>query len=303
MLQTNLLKSKPRISGVSDGRDLVFLFFKIFFVLFILVGALVFVFRTYRGNAFFSENTQSQEISRDSFQNTQDSKPQDREESIMQADDETGDGPYYLAYEDMTILEQIHYEGVFTKVTLDFFISSVPPSASFEKLRIRDFKIVSGVVFLDTREDVVSFLRAFEKSPDWTIRPRPETRLLDKNDYFSLEFIFEHRIPASVLSENLEVDENIFGVEHLERMKNHIRSAVDTNGLMASDLRRISADSRGKYRDLQYRLQGSTTFSQFVYFVHDLYNSTFPLRFSEVTLETSESGVDFDVTITVTVFE
>ncbi|ERP31606.1 hypothetical protein [Chitinivibrio alkaliphilus] len=296
MLQANLLHSKPRIQGVGELKQLVFLFGKI--VGGVAVAALLLFVLVPRVSEWFApqEYEEPPAIGETVVQETEDAPWEDRLSVVHEE-------AYHLAYKDMPLVQQFQYEHGYTKAVFDFIVRHAPPGGQFTSLTVDDFSTVSGTVTFASRDEVRSFFLPFEESSAWTIRPRPETSIRSYDDFYEVTYVFDYVLPAQRFLEDDPVEERFVSSDHIQRIRRKVIRLADNNDLRITNERSLGSTRRGGYREYERHIDGEGRFSDFVYFLHALYTQSPGVRFRTVELSTRSGEISFSGVVCITVLE
>ncbi|MGM0443170.1 MAG: hypothetical protein ACQEQV_03190 [Fibrobacterota bacterium] len=298
MLNTNLLKSKPRVAGIADTREALFFAGKILLGIFALTLAVVLVMRA----VSLQKQSEPQPLPRTAVSNT-DIQTEGSSESALPAEDDAYIPPGRSSYDELTALEKIGYGNIYVKSLLDFFVARVPDNVDFTEIHVKDFSTVSGIAHVDTRSEATAFLRVFHENADWEIEKKPKTLIQKKDGFYTVRYSFQYRPAPVLLREEPILDRDISTAAHLDRIKKDARQRIERSGLKTDGLTDPRVRRNGKYREYRYSLSGRAPFPKIVLFAVSLYRSENVMYPGDLHLEHADGGLVFDAELIIPVVD
>ncbi|MDR2728985.1 MAG: hypothetical protein LBB56_07615 [Chitinispirillales bacterium] len=194
------------------------------------------------------------------------------------------------AYEDMSAVEKINYEVLFSRNAFEFITRSVPPGVKLRTIEIEDFRTVYTSGVSPSREMVEELFSAFRRERG-ELLPKPLSHIKDEIGGSGFQFVITAKPRFG-----LELDDPFQALDHLgfkesltANLRNFSRMAAGNNFKMRAAPSQISADKAGSYRRVVYKAEGESTYRDFHKFVLALYDEKVPCAFKKITL-TAKNG-------------
>ena len=194
------------------------------------------------------------------------------------------------AYEDMSAVEKINYEVLFSRNAFELITRSVPPDVKLRTIEIEDFRTVYTSGVSPSREMVEELFSAFRRERG-ELLPKPLSHIKDGIGGSGFQFVITAKPRFG-----LELDDPFQALDHLGfkesltvNLRNFSRIAAGNNFKLKAAPSQTSVDRAGSYRRVVYKAEGESTYRDFHKFVLALYDEKVPCAFKKIKL-TAKNG-------------
>ncbi|KMQ52185.1 hypothetical protein CHISP_0866 [Chitinispirillum alkaliphilum] len=195
-----------------------------------------------------------------------------------------------IPYSEMSASEKISYEILFAKNVVELLNRTMGSGIRLTTLETEDFTTIRAHGLSSSRGDVSSMFSLLRKNGA-ELLPRPHSAISEvpgEGYRFvftcTKEFGLEHSDPFEVL-DNLPFREAVPG---LVRQFSSLASANSVN--LSHAPRQISSDKTGNYRRILYRVEGESSYRDFVRFILSLHKENIPCAFRNINLRARSGG-------------
>lgn len=315
MLQVNLLGSKPKVKGVADKGDALK---TAALVIGICVLLTVLIVGGWRATVLFGQSDEivlpHDPISSDSaLIQTSETPVQDYTVKALTVTDSVVVDDPIVEYAAMTALEKLNYEFLYSYKLLSALVTFIPKHVDFSLMQIDSFTTLTGSGAVDryiegaskeydSRGDINGMLEVFNESPNWQIRPKPATIIRSRGSFYTFEFRVDYTVPVQERNEIYITEESVPLQSRLQSLKEGVVSTAKRSGLKPTGtLKRVKADTKGKYKHFFYSFSGDGSFTEVMKFLEALYNKRQPIALDRVTLEAKDDKLSFSFMLKITV--
>lgn len=314
MLQVNLLGSKPKVKGVADRGDALktaALFIGICVLLTVLVvgGWRIAVLLGQSDEIVLPRNP----ITSDTTLKSTAQKSSDADFSAKSLTVDTPIDKPVVTYASMTSLEKLNYEFLYSYKLLSELIHFIPKHVDFSLMQIDSFTTLTGRGAVDRyvkgakkeynpRADINSMLEVFNESSNWEIRPKPATIIRSRGSFYTFDFRVDYTVPVKARKELYITEDNVPLRSRLQGIKEGVLADAKMSGLKQQGaLKRVKANTEGKYKHFYYTFKGEGSFSSVMKFLEILYNKRQPIAFEQVTLSAKADRLSYTFLVKITV--
>lgn len=314
MINVNLLGSKPRVKGVADKGDAlktagVFIGVSILLTVLIVGGLRVWPILFQSDEVVLPQNPITSDTSLKSVQQGEGTSDYSAKALTV---DVSVDDPL-VSYASMTALEKLNYEFLYSYKLLSELIRIIPPHVDFSLMQVDSFTTLTGQGAVDRhikgankeydpRADINGMLEEFKESPNWSIRPKPATIIRSRGSFYAFDFRVDYTVPVASRKELYITKDDVPLQSRLQQQKESVLSFAKKAGLSPTgSLKRIKANTKGKYKHFYYRFSGEGTFTAVMKFMEALYNKRQPISFDKVSLKAKEDRLSYTFVVKITV--
>lgn len=313
MINVNLLGSKPKVKGVADKGDALRSAGVIIISLVVLAVLFVGIYR-FVGWLEMQEDKPlpKSPISSDSTLKDLTLTDEDYSATSLNTIEVPVDEPP-VSYMSMNALEKMNYEFIYTHKLLTELIGFIPKYVDFSLMQVDSFTTLTGSVAVDkklegksrqydSKAEINDMLEQFNESPNWEIRPKPATIIKDRGSFYTFDFRVDYSVPIKERSEIIFTEKSVPLQSQLQRLKKSIMTLSKMSGLETrSSLKRVKADTKGKYKYFYYKLEGDGDFSAVMKFLEALKNKPDPVALEQIVLKAKADKLSFTFTFKVSV--
>lgn len=203
-----------------------------------------------------------------------------------------------LPYEQLSFVEKINYEIHFAKNVCDLLTRTVIPGVDFKNIQVSSFKTFKGVGVSNSKENLIKVFKLLKKEKV-EILPKPQTVIRKSNNGYQFTISCITEFGLNLEAPFLLGPDDVLEYEEVDMVLKKIVNIAEDDGVnITSGPFRLKAFFVGDYRRFRYRLSGTSSYSNFVAFINNLYERHVPCAFEEFKLTAlSENSLKIEADI------
>lgn len=311
MINVNLLGSKPKVKGVADKGDALKtagILILIPLIIAIITGGVIGTMR-YLESRKPAELPSNPVTSDKSLIGKEPQKVDYSAQSLIKNRVDIAEPT--TSYSALNSLEKLNYECAYSLKLLESLVAIIPQDVDFSLMQIDSFMTLTGQGAvdrstnknaMDSKEKINSMLEEFTESPDWQIKPKPETIIRNRGSFYSFNFRVDYTIPFKENPKDRISEKDVPLQSQLQKIKERVRANAQMSGLKnLSSLKRVDANTKGKYKYFYYTLSGDGSFNTVMKYLKSLYKRRETVSFQQLQLKAKNDKLEFLFRIKITV--
>lgn len=202
----------------------------------------------------------------------------------------TTGGILNIPYEQLSFIEKTNYEILYAKNVFDMLSRTIISGVDFKEIEFCDYKTLHGLGLSKSKDKVRTVFKTL-RSEKLVLLPKPQTQISKKGEYYQFKIAGITDFRLNLHAPFLVASDDMIAYDDLDMTLKKFVDAADGHRInIQSGPNRIDAFVLKKYRRFHYTFTATSTYSRFVSYINNLYDSEIPCAFKKLSITALSSS-------------